>query len=155
MRRKGFTLIEMLLVIVIMGVAAVFAVRPMRAAQQSARVRAAKVIGASYIVNARSTAINRGCRATIHFTQGDSSLAWLTSCKLTASGAVSPMTDTVGTIDKMGSRLGVRLTSTSDSIQYDAQGLAINGATTTFKYSKGSPASVDSFVVNTLGMVIQ
>lgn len=155
MRRNGFTLIEMLLVIVVMGFVALLAIRPMRETQQSSRVRAAKVIGATYVLTARSTAINRGCRATIHFTQGSSSLAWITSCKLTAVGSVSPMTDTVGTIDKMGDRLGVTLTSGADSIQYDAQGLAINGATTVFKFTKGSPASIDSFVVNSLGMVMQ
>ena len=155
MRRNGFTLIEMLLVIAILGFVALLAIRPMRETQQSSRVRAAKLIGATYMVTARTTAINRGCRTTIHFTQGAASKAWITSCKLTSVGSATNLTDTLGTIDNFGARLGITLASSVDSVPFDAQGIAINGALRTFKFSKGSPASVDSFMVSTLGMVVQ
>ena len=55
----------------------------------------------------------------------------------------------------MGDRLGVTFTGSVDSISFDAQGIGTSGSATTFRYAKGSPASVDSFVVNTLGMVVQ
>lgn len=155
MRRNGFTLIEMLLVIAILGFVALLAIRPMRETQQSDRVRAAKVIGATYVVNARTTAINRGCRTTVHFTQGDTSHVWITSCKLTALGSSTSIPDTLAKLDAFAKRLGVTVATSVDSIPFDAQGFAINGATQRFKFTKGSPASVDSFVVSPLGMIIQ
>lgn len=153
--RHGFTLMELVVVIVILGFVALLAIRPMRETQQSSRVRAARVIGATYVVLARTTAITRGCRATIHFTQSDTTKAWITTCRLTAVGSVTNLVDTVGTVDKMGDRLGVSLASTADSIVFDAQGIATGAATSRFKYTKGSPVSIDSFVVSPLGMVVQ
>lgn len=155
MRRNGFTLIEMLLVVVILGLVTLLAIKPMRETQQSSRVRGAKVAAATYVVTARTTAITRGCRSTVHFTQGASATAWITACRLTSRGAVTTLIDTVGSVDQFGTRVGVTLTSTVDSIPFDAQGLFVNGAKSVVRFTKGSPASVDSFVVSPLGMVIQ
>jgi len=149
MRHNGFSTIEMLIVVVIIGIIATIGYPRIRDSIAKADRRAARSAVRTYLVTARSAAVARGCRSSFHFTQGPNSRMWVTSCVVTGTGR-----DTLAGPDQLEDRWGVRLLSGKDSITYDGRGVRVTFVETTIKIRDKQDNDRDSVVVNQLGKVI-
>jgi len=81
---SGFTVIELLWVIVLMGLMAMLGIPRIRDALQKQNVRSARVATVSHVVKARNAAVQRGCRATVHLRS--SGAIWVTACRTAGAG---------------------------------------------------------------------
>jgi hypothetical protein len=89
----------------------------------------------------------------IHFSYGAGSAVWVTACPRLGPGAGS--VDTVASIDSLGQRYSVSLTSTSDSLQFDPRGLEMDNVTTVVRFTGNVASNTDSLVINPLGKVVR
>jgi len=149
MRHNGFTTIEMLIVVVIIGVIAAISFPRIRDSIEKADRRAARAAIRTYLVTARSAAVARGCRSALHFTQGANSQMWVTTCVVNGAGR-----DTIAGPDQLEERWGVRIQAGKDSVTYDARGVRVNFEQTTIKLRDRGDNDRDSVVVNQVGKVI-
>src|SRR2546422_6672406 len=94
MERSGFTTIEMIIVVLIIGVIAAIGFPKIRGTLDKTNVRSARVYLSTQLVTARATAVQRGCYAVVHFTSGASGAIWVTACPRRMPGA--------GTVDTIG-----------------------------------------------------
>lgn len=145
-RNTGFTVVELLWVIVLLGVMAAMGIPRIRGALQKQNVRSARVAGVAHIVKARAAAVQRGCRATVHVRS--TGLIWVTACKTAGTGI-----DTLGSVDDLRARYGVTVSASRDSIQFDPRGLSLGNQSGTVFVSNAVAA--DSIVINAVGRVVQ
>jgi prepilin-type N-terminal cleavage/methylation domain-containing protein len=147
MRRSGFTTIEMVIVVAIIGIIALIGFPKIRRTLDKTNVRSARDALSTEAVIARSAAIQRGCRGVIHFTGGTTPRVWVT----TQCGA---KVDTVAGVEQLGTRFNVSLTATRDSVQYDPRGLSLDNAVTVVRIT-GAAGNTDSVMINTIGKVVR
>jgi prepilin-type N-terminal cleavage/methylation domain-containing protein len=150
MRRSGFTLLEVAIVLVIVGIVMVFTVPKIHSSLEKTNVRSARVGFGALAAQARAVAVQRGCTSTLNFTTGSAGKVWVTACKVSGVGTV----DTVGTIEPLALRYGVSLSSSQSSVRYDPRGLSVayQSATVVFTASSGTK---DSAMVNKFGKVVR
>ncbi len=149
MRQRGFTFVEILIVMVLIGIIASLGIPRIRGAIEKQNVRSARVAVGTIIVKARAAAIQRGCAAAVHFTSGTSGTIWVTTCKTTAAGL-----DTLGGIERIAGRWNVTFTASADSIRFMPNGVSLgNAANTVLKFT--SNGNSDSVMVNTVGKVVR
>ena len=98
MRRDGFTLIEMIIVVVMIGVIAVIGFPKIRRALDQTNVRSTRVFLSTAVATARAAAVQRGCRTAVHFANG-SGTVWVTAC----SRANPALIDTIGGVANLAS----------------------------------------------------
>jgi prepilin-type N-terminal cleavage/methylation domain-containing protein len=153
MNKRGFTFIEIMIVMVIIGVIASFGIPRIRDSMTKVNIRSARVGFSLLAVTARQAAVARGCRGVLHITSGSNGKAWVTVCKLTATGNVGTTVDTIGVPTSLSSRYGVSLASTVDSIQYDPRGISIGYTRAVVTFSASGTSYIDSAVVNAIGKV--
>jgi len=153
MSRTGFTLLEVMLVVVIIGVITMVGIPKIKNAIQKTNVRSARSAASTYVATARQAAIQRGCRAVVHFSSGAAGTVWVTVCprmSTTGSGTI----DTIGVVSKIAKLYGVTLSETRDSVVFDPRGMNIDPTTTMTVRFAGSMGTTDSIVVNQLGKVV-
>src|SRR5436189_6386138 len=109
MERSGFTTIEMIIVVVIIGVIAAIGFPKIRGTLDKTNVRSARVYLSTQLVTARATAVQRGCYAVVHFTSGASGAIWVTACPRRMPGAGT--VDTIGGVGSLAGRDNGKLTS--------------------------------------------
>jgi prepilin-type N-terminal cleavage/methylation domain-containing protein len=153
MSRSGFTTIEMVIVVVIIGVIAMIGFPKIRRTLDQTSVRSARVSLNAFAAEARAVAAQRGCHAVVHFAGGTTSRAWVTACPRLKPGAGT--VDTVAMIDDVGARFGVTMTYTRDSVQYDPRGLSMDNATTIVRFTGNVAGNTDSILINNLGRVVR
>jgi prepilin-type N-terminal cleavage/methylation domain-containing protein len=153
MRNRGFTFIEILIVMVIIGVIASFGVPRIRDAVLKTNIRSARVGFSLLAVTARQAAVARGCKGVLHITTGTSGKVWVTVCKLTATGNVGTAVDTIGVPTALAARYGVSIASTVDSIQYDPRGISIGYTQAIVRFTASGTTAKDSAIVNAIGKV--
>jgi prepilin-type N-terminal cleavage/methylation domain-containing protein len=152
--RRGFNLIEMIVVMIIAGLVIGISAPRVKDGMAKINVREAKVALANYVARARGSAVARGCTTTLNLTTGTTARVWITSCKPGDVGR-SVLVDTVGTVDQFAARYGVNLTSTTTTIAFDRRGIATAFALNTIKVTGTSYSSVsDSIRVNAVGKVV-
>src|SRR5260370_25196129 len=105
MGRSGFTVIELLIVVIIVGVILAIGFPKMHQAVDSANVRATRVDVTTFAALARADAVHRGCRGVSHFPYSATSRVWVTACPRYNVGAGT--VDTVASIDNVENRYGV------------------------------------------------
>ena len=149
MRQRGFTFIEILVVMIIIGVIAAFGIPRFRTAIEKQNVRSSRVAISSAAAKARAAAVQRGCRAFLHFTSGASGTVWVTVCNLQTAGKL----DTLGGIDPLASRYKVTLTASQDSIIYLPSGISRDYVQTVVRIVGGLQS--DSSVINQVGKVVR
>ncbi len=66
MARRGFTFIEMMTVVVLIGIIAAFGIPRLRGSLERQNVRNSKAAIATLVATARSVAVQRGCAATLN-----------------------------------------------------------------------------------------
>lgn len=127
---RGFTLLEILTALVIMGVITAVAAPRFRELVTHENVRQARANVTSRLASARSVAVQRGCEAVLHFDQ-TSSRVWVTTCRPEGGDK-----DTLGMIENLSSRFGVVFLSTGESILFTPQGIAFSASWITLTFSK-------------------
>jgi prepilin-type N-terminal cleavage/methylation domain-containing protein len=148
--RSGFTTIEMIIVVLMIGVIATIGFPRIRTALDKTNVRSARVYLGTAAVTARQSAVARGCRAVIHFTSGTGGTVWVTACPRLQPGGGT--VDTLGSVEQLADRYTVTLTATRDSVQFDPRGLSMDNVATTVRIA--GPASADSLLINPIGKVV-
>lgn len=149
MRRSGFTFVEILIVMILIGLIAALGVPRIRDALTKQNVRSARAALGTMVVKARAAAVQRGCAASL---QLRSTTAWVTACRTNAVGSVATL-DTLGGIEQVAARWNVTMTRSTDSIRFDPRGINSQLQQVTVWLQAGSIR--DSLVVNPLGKVIR
>jgi len=146
-RRDGFTLIEMLTVVVLIAAVVLMSWPLMRSAKYKSELRSARTSVASMYARARSAAVQYN-RATILAFNGPSAVV-LATPRLQPGGTV----DTVGRVNNLGVGYGVTVASTTDSLRVDPRGFGGNAGTVTVRLSKAE--FTDSVVISGYGRLLQ
>jgi len=146
MGRKGFSLVEMMFVFVLAGVIMAIGFPRLRNGLEQQNIRNSKLLLGTLAVTARSTAVQRGCNATLNMS-ADS--VWVTACGVNPPAA----TVAVGTKKLVGSEFGVTLVPSAASIVWDPRGIRTTFQTTSIRII-GAHYS-DSVVINQVGKVIR
>ena len=144
MGRKGFSMIEMIVVVILIGLIASIGFPRLRDALEKQNVRSAKALVATLAATARGAAIQRGCSATLNLTVDS---IWVSAC------GVNPPANSVqvGTKKLVGDEFSVTLSSSAASVVYDPRGISTVFQATTV-YVVG-PHYQDSVVINEVGRV--
>jgi prepilin-type N-terminal cleavage/methylation domain-containing protein len=144
MGRKGFSMIEMLVVVILIGIIATIGFPRLRDGLEKQNVRSAKALIATLAATARGAAIQRGCSATLNLTVDS---IWVSACGVNPPAASVQ----VGTKKLVGDDFSVTLSSTAASVVYDPRGISTVFQPTTV-YVTG-PQYSDSVVINEVGRV--
>lgn len=146
-KRAGFTFIEILIVMVIIGIVAAVSIPRLRGSQNSLNVRSARAAMQTLVAKTRAAAIQRGCAATLHLVAGQ---AWVTTCRIRTTGGTL---DTLGGIENLASRYNVTMAQSADSLRFDARGINSLFQATTVRFTSSSVT--DSVRINTVGKVVR
>jgi len=146
MGRKGFSTIEMIIVVVLIGIIASIGFPRLRRGLEKQRIRNTKALLATMVATARATAIQRGCVATLNFAVDS---VWVTACGLV--GNPPPASVLVGTARRVKDDVNVTLSYTTSTIRYDPRGMRLTFQPTTVRVI--GPTYQDSVVINELGKV--
>lgn len=139
---RGFTLVEMLIAVLVMGIVTAIGAPKLGAIRDNASVQSAAQQVGAYVATTRAAAIRRGLRANFK-TNADS--MWIEIQQPGGPELIAPRIPLKETFN-------VTMTSTTDSIVFDARGFAINLAGTQ-KYIVTRSSKSDSICVTRLGMV--
>jgi prepilin-type N-terminal cleavage/methylation domain-containing protein len=118
MRRNGFTLVELIIVIVIMGIMFMIAMPKMHDWSISADARGARTSAVAILARARAAAVQRNVVVNAQFDGTNGAVV------------VAGTTDTINRV-ALGAEYGVTMSPSSWSVGYDPRGLGMNGSTTT------------------------
>ena len=146
MGRNGFTTIEMIIVVIMIGVIASIGFPRLRDSLEKQNIRNSKALLGTMVATARGSAVQRGCNATLNLT---SDSAWVTACGVNPPAASVQ----VGTKKLIGDEFGVTLQSTAASVVYDPRGLQTQFQRTVVRVI--GPHYRDSVIINEVGKVIK
>ena len=141
----GFTLIETLLVIVIIGTLTTFAFPFLRKGQDQASVRSATDAIAGMHAMARAVAGQRARRTVLELGSG--------VMVIRSTHPVTGAVDSVGAVENMNERFMVTVASTRDSLVFDPRGLGTETSATYIYVQRGRIA--DTLRVTRLGRVLK
>ena len=153
MRNKGFTTIEMVIIVIIIGVVASIGIPRLKDSLEKQNRRSMRAALVTYIALARNTAVARACRSSVHFVSGPNSRVWVTSCSV-KQGAPATARDTLAGPEFTEDRWGHRLFSGRDSVNFDARGLRTALVMTQIRIRTKGDQERDSVVINPVGKVI-
>ncbi len=149
-RRRGFTLIETLLVIVIISILVLISYPKISSAMIKTNVRGARTMLANMFAKARTAATQTNRQTRLMFSGNQ---VWIVASPrlLTGAGTV----DTIGPVENLNTLYGVTVTPPAgvDSVVFDLRGLSAFGATSTFKVAK--TGHTDSILVDGLGRIVK
>jgi len=146
MNKRGFSFIEMLVVMILIGIIASLAIPRLRGSLEKQNIRSAKALLATLVATARAVAVQRGCSATLNMTVDS---VWVTAC------GVNPVAASVqvGTKKLVGEEFKVTLNPTAASVVYDPRGIQTQFQTTTIRIIGANYQ--DSVVINQVGKVVR
>jgi prepilin-type N-terminal cleavage/methylation domain-containing protein len=149
MRRSGFTTIEMVIVVVLIGLIAMIGFPKISKMLDKTNVRSARDAVGTLAATARVAAIQRGCRSALHFTASPSTV-WVTT-------ACPAKLDTVSGVQNLTTRFKVTLAASRDSVQYDPRGLSMDGfnSNTVVRLTGSVATNMDSVMINPIGKVVR
>lgn len=150
--RSGFTVIEIILVIVILGVASTIALPPMGRMRVTATLHNAREMVTSTIASGRATAIRYGRPSVVRF-DSDNDLIWI-EVDTTVAGDNSAR-DTLGLVD-LATSFGVDMKANRNAYCFNSRGIGTTSAVCpewgiAVKLSLGGKA--DSVAVNEVGRI--
>lgn len=149
MRRttRGFTLIEILIVIVIIGAAMAIGFPFFRSATLKGDLRSGGDAIAQLHAVAKQTAIQRGRTARLVL---DPSAY---TAVVTVTNAAGTAQDTVGRVENLSNRFGVRFTTTTNTLVFTPRGIGSEATGTTIIVTKGNFA--DTITISAAGRLIR
>jgi prepilin-type N-terminal cleavage/methylation domain-containing protein len=139
-RRKGFTLIEIIMVMVIMGIVMMMALPKYGTMNDRNQMRSAKDGLAARISAARAVAVASGKPATFAIAGDSMSVSLLSNGTSTNKGATV----------NLYRQFGVHMTSGNANVVFDGRGMA-NQTALKLKFSRGTIS--DSLCVSKLGLI--
>ena len=147
MSRSGFTAIEMVIVVTLIGLIALIGFPKIRQSLDRTNVRSARDAVGTLAGTARAASIQRGCRSVLHFT---ANTVWVTT-------ACPTKVDTVSGVQDLYARFKVTMSASRDSVQYDPRGLSMDAfASNTVARLTGSvTTNQDSVMINPIGKVVR
>ncbi len=145
MNQRGVTLIEIVIVIMLIGVMAGFALPRLGDALTKQNVQSARTLFVSAHARTRATAIQRGTQTQLIVSNG----------RLTIQSAnpVTSVVDTVGSVENLGARYGVTVQPTNVTLTFDGRGIGMEATEITISITKGSYGS--TIVISPVGRVRQ
>ena len=146
MRNRGFTAIEILMVMIIIGILAAFGIPRLRNSLEKQNVRSAKALFATLVATARGVAVSRGCPATLTMTVDS---AWVTACGVSPPAASVQ----VGTKKLIGDDFNVKLGPSVSSLIYDPRGISTAYQIVTVQII--GTTVTDSVMINQVGKVVR
>jgi prepilin-type N-terminal cleavage/methylation domain-containing protein len=147
-RAAGFTLVETLMVVVILGAVALIGVPKMQSGMTSTNLRGARTSLTSLVAKARASATQTN-RMTLLKIEGNNAYVLARPRLVPLAGSTA---DTVGSVRPLDQLYGVTITAPIDSIRFDPRGLGSGfGSGTTFLLSRDG--HTDSIRVDGLGRV--
>jgi prepilin-type N-terminal cleavage/methylation domain-containing protein len=149
MRHRGFTFVEILIVMVLIGIIAAMGIPRIRDAVQKTNVRASRAAVGTIVAKARAAAVQRGCTSALHFTSGTNGTVWVTVCKVNSNVGV----DTLGGIERIATRFNVTFTADRDSVRFMPNGILLDNVTTMLRMSWSTIK--DSLMINSVGKVVR
>jgi len=147
MRRSGFTTIEMIIVVAIIGIIAMIGFPKISKTLDKVNLRSARDAVGTLAGTARAAAIQRGCRGVLHFT---ANTVWVTT-------ACPTQVDTVSGVQDLFTRFKVTMSASRDSVQYDPRGLSMDGfaSNTVARLTGRVTTNKDSVMINPIGKVVR
>ena len=147
MGRNGFSTIEMIIVVILIGIIATIGYPRLSRGLEKQNVRSTKALVATMVATARGAAIQRGCLSVLNLATDS---IWVTSCGVTgnpppASGVL------VGTAKLVRQEYNIRIASTHPTITFDPRGMRMTFQQTQVRVI--GPNYQDSVVINELGKV--
>jgi prepilin-type N-terminal cleavage/methylation domain-containing protein len=133
--RRGVSIIEMLIVMMMIGTITAFALPKVRAAQSHESTRAARREVQSALARAKGTAVQRGCRSTMHV-RAVPEKVWVTACKVTGAGL-----DTIGGVRWLHAVYGVTVSTDADSMPFGPNSLGLGVSTINMGFTKAGYTS--------------
>ncbi len=146
--RRGFTAIEMIIVVVLVGVLSAIALPFLRTGPAKSGVRGAIGAIASLHAIARNAAISRG-RTAVLVLKAAAPATVLVVIRRSGSSVV----DTVGRVENLYARFAVALTTTSDSVAFTPRGIGISTSNTTVIVTRSGVA--DTLTISGAGRLIR
>ena len=146
--KAGFTVLEILIVLIIISTVAAVAIPKLRGNQEKQGVRSSRAALQTIIAKARGAAIQRGCASTVRLVAPGQ--VWVTSCRLSSTGGTL---DTLGGIENLAARYTVVMATSVDSIRFDPRGLNSTFQQAVVRFTAGS--ITDSVNVNAVGKVVR
>jgi len=143
MNRRGFTLIELVIVIVIMGAMAAFAFPRIGDGITRQSVRSARTMFIAVHARARATAIQRGAQTQMIVNNG--------TLEVRSINPVSGAAQTVGRIEDLGARYGVTVQPTNLTLTFDPRGIGMETSQTTVAITKSTFGA--SVVISPVGRI--
>jgi prepilin-type N-terminal cleavage/methylation domain-containing protein len=145
--RRGFTVIEMLLVVIILGIATIIGLPQMGLGSSKASVRGARTSLINQLARTRIAATETN-RISVLKIEANNAVILLRPRRLPGAGNA----DTLGDVLRLGDAYGVSITGAVDSVRFDPRGLASGfGTGTTFLLTKNGVS--DSVRIDGLGRV--
>jgi prepilin-type N-terminal cleavage/methylation domain-containing protein len=145
--RNGFTVIETLMVVMILGIVVLIGYPRMSSAMGRANVRGARTTLVNLLAKAR-TAATQTNRVALLKIDGDNAFVLLRPRVLPGAGNA----DTLGAVEQLGEIYGVTVTATIDSVRFDPRGLGTGfGTGTTFVVSHNGTS--ETITIDGLGRV--
>ena len=145
LNRRGFTLIETLIVVAIMGLLVLFGFPRLQGAMVNSNVRGARNTVAALHSRARAAAVERS-RSTALWFNGNTVAVVSTPRQVPLAGSTH---DTLGAVVDLNAEFGVALTVAGDPLGFDPRGVGTNTNATTLSVDKLGHA--DTLVVSPFG----
>jgi prepilin-type N-terminal cleavage/methylation domain-containing protein len=148
--RSGFTLVEALIVVVILGLIALIGLPKISAAMVRTDLRSARTTMINLVATARAASVQRN-RVTWIKRNGNTAYVGATPRVVALPGSTA---DTVGPTHNLGATYGVTM-SGADSIQFDPRGFGswTGGGSVTITLSRSSHS--ETITIDGLGRVIK
>jgi len=145
MQRRGFTLIEILVVIGLIGLLAAIAMPRISQTLVNTNVKSGRAAVISAHGLARATAIQRGITSELVFSGN--------TLVVLSENPVTRAVDTIGAPNNLYDRYGVTVTTTRDTLTFDPNGIGADGGATKVVVTRG--AYTQSIEINAVGRVIK
>jgi len=145
MSRRGFSLVELLIVIVLIGALTSFAIPLVRRGMEARRVSGARITITTMNAKARAIAVQRSRVVRLIVNGNEVRLV-----------SLHPVTGAVTVIERrdLNAVYGVTVASTRDTLFYDPRGLGLQNSATTIAVSRPG-GYADTVVINSLGGIQQ
>ena len=145
MNRRGFSLIELLIVIVLIGAISSFAIPMIRRGMEARRVSGARIAITTMNAKARALAVQRSRQVRFVVTGNEIRLL-----------SLHPVTGAVTVVEQrnLNTVYGVSVASTRDTLYYDPRGIGLQNSSTTMVVARPG-GFADTVVITSLGGIQQ
>ena len=145
MNRRGFSLIELLIVIVLIGAISSFAIPMIRRGMEARRVSGARIAITTMNAKARALAVQRSRQVRFVVTGNEIRLL-----------SLHPVTGAMTVVEQrnLNTVYGVSVASTRDTLYYDPRGIGLQNSSTTMVVARPG-GFADTVVITSLGGIQQ